>query len=88
MTPGKKAGRLATMQAACPPPLYLPPLSMSTQGCSQAIRPVGSLCTKSGPSFNYGDFRTCMHALADWIAIYLFRFSTVSRSNLYNMQHR
>ena len=36
---------------------------------SQAIRWVGSLHTKSGPFplYNYGDFRTCMNALADWI---------------------
>ena len=33
------------------------------QGRSQAIRRVGSLRTKSGPSnsfYNYGDFKTCM----------------------------
>ena len=42
------------------------------QGRSQAIRQVGSLRTKSGPSNsfynNYGDFKTCMHVLANWIA--------------------
>ena len=43
--------------------LLLCKLHVAYQGRSQAIRWVGSLRTKSGPSnsfYNYGDFKTCM----------------------------
>ena len=66
-------GTEAAALVACPPGIPSNSLlqhlarqrlvSLMIQGRSQAIRWVGSLRTKSGPSnsfYNYGDFKTCM----------------------------